>query len=192
LESLQAIDFYEQRVRADAVQCIPMPDASVDAVVSSYFWEHIPPPLKPGILQECQRVLRPGGKLIFLYDVETDNPLIRRYKNSKPELYKQLFMDGDGHLGYETPKANRAHFEKAGFHVLTQQGMEKTPLQGASVYIKLAAFEGSGLFERVGSLGATRWFYPWTLLLRLVDSWICPLLPVSWARIEMMIAEKRK
>lgn len=34
---LRLIDFYPQRIQADAAACIPLPDCSVDAVVSSYF-----------------------------------------------------------------------------------------------------------------------------------------------------------
>jgi SAM-dependent methyltransferase len=98
--SLKHLPGYERRVQSDASVCIPLPDESVDAVVSAYFWEHIPPAVKPAILQECWRILRPGGKIVFLYDVETDNPLIEKYKQRDRSLYEKLFIDGDGHLGY--------------------------------------------------------------------------------------------
>ena len=122
LSSLKRLDMYECRVQADAATCIPLPDSSVDAVVSSYFWEHIPPQLKPAMLQECQRILRPGGKIIFLYDVETRNPLIRRYKAKSRKLYDKLFIEGDGHLGYQWPSENIDAFKSRRVPCVGAQG----------------------------------------------------------------------
>jgi SAM-dependent methyltransferase len=190
--SLKKLEFYERRVQADAAVCIPLPDGSVDAVVCSYFWEHIPPSVKPNILGECQRILRPGGKLVFLYDVETENPLIRRYKQKNSAHYEKLFIEGDGHLGYQRPAENLAIFEEAGFRVIKHQGMEKTWLQSPSAYTKLAQFGTSGgrLFAWASRLGQQPLFYPYTALMRLIDTLICPWLPPDWARIDLVVCEK--
>lgn len=192
LSSLKKLGMYERRVQADASVCIPLPDASVDAVVSSYFWEHIPPALKPAMLQECQRILRPGGKIIFLYDVETRNPLIRRYKTRDQRLYDKLFIEGDGHLGYQWPAENIDAFKVAGFRVLEHRGMEKTWLQSPSAYQKLALFGGPArrLFAWFGALGKQPWFYPYTALMRVVDTAVCPWLPKDWARIDLVVMQK--
>lgn len=192
LSSLKKLGSYELRIQADAAQCIPLPNNSVEAVVSSYFWEHIPPEIKPGILTECQRILRPGGKVIFLYDVETDNPLISYYKTKDPELYEQLFIAGDGHLGYQNSEENLEIFRKAGFRVLAHKGMEKTWLQSTSAYTKLERFGGlwASLFASVKIFGRSPWFYPYTALMRAFDTIICPFLPASWARIDLVILEK--
>jgi len=190
--SLKKLQFYERRVQADAAVCIPLPDGSVDAVVSSYFWEHIPPSVKPKILKECQRILRPGGKLAFLYDVETENPLIRRYKQRNGSLYQKLFIDGDGHLGYQGPAENLALFEAANFRVVEHQGLEKTWLTSRSAYVKLAQFGGLGgrLLAWASRLGQPPFFYPYTALVRLIDTLICPWLPANWARIDLVVCEK--
>ena len=192
LASLKQLPGYARRVQSDASVCIPLPDGSVDAVVSAYFWEHIPPAVKPAILQECRRILRPGGKIVFLYDVETDNPLIEKFKQRDRSLYDKLFIDGDGHLGYERPKDNVSAFEAAGFRVIDHRGKEKTFLQSPSVYIKLSEFGGNTrrLFDTVQKLGRTPWFYPYTALLRIVDEMVCPMLDDSWARIDMVVGEK--
>lgn len=191
--SLRKLEFYELRVQSDAAVCIPLPDGSVDAVVCSYFWEHIPPTVKPNILAECQRILRPGGKLVFLYDVETENPLIRRYKKCNGALYEKLFIEGDGHLGYQRPAENLAMFEDAGFRVVEHQGMEKTWLQSPSAYTKLAQFRtrGERLLAWASQLGQWPLFYPYTFLMRLVDTLICPWLPASWARIDLVVCARR-
>lgn len=193
--SLQKLEnVYAALLQVDAAACIALEDQSVDAVVSSYFWEHIPPALKPRILAECARVLRPGGKLIFLYDVETNNPLLRHYKRRSPNLYRELFIDGDGHLGYQTPKENEALFQDAGFSVVERRGMEKTPFQSPPAYTKLAEF--GGMARRV--FGWSKWlgkkplFYPYTALMRLIDNVVDPFLPLDWARIELVVCGKRK
>lgn len=183
---------YGALLQVDVATCIALADESVDAVVSSYFWEHIPPVQKPRILRECARILKPGGKLIFLYDLETDNPLIRHYKLREPSLYRRLFIDGDGHLGYQTPEENAELFQAAGFAMLERRGMEKTFLQSPAAYTKLAEFGGvaSQLFGRAKSLSRKPLFYPYTALMRIVDTIADPLLPKSWARIELVVCEK--
>jgi SAM-dependent methyltransferase len=47
-------------VRAD-LQALPVPDASIDVVVTLQVIEHLAD--QPGFLRECARVLRPGGRL---------------------------------------------------------------------------------------------------------------------------------
>jgi SAM-dependent methyltransferase len=190
--SLRKLEGYAARIQADAAACIPLADASVDAVVSSYFWEHIPPATKPRILRECLRVLKPGGKLVFLYDVETRNPLIRRYRESDPALYARLFVEGDGHLGYESPAANREHFVRAGFRVLAQRGQEKSWLLSPSAYRKLEEF-GPGASRRFGwtrALTRSPWFHLHTAAVRAFDSVVGGWLPEDWARVEMTVCEK--
>lgn len=191
--SLRKLDFYERRVQADAAACIALPDNSVDAVVSSYFWEHIPPEIKPKILKECQRVLKPGGKLVFLYDVETENPLIRKFKERDIRLYKKLFIDGDGHLGYQAPGDNLSLYKQVGFQVLKHQGLEKTWLQSPSAYEKLARFGTSSksLLGWAAGLGRQPFFYPYTALMRVMDTLLCPWLPDSWSRISMTVCQKQ-
>jgi SAM-dependent methyltransferase len=86
-------DLYETCIQADATLGLPLPDASVDAIFSSYVWEHIPPDRKPAALTECARVLRPGGKLVFLFDVESLRVLEFRGKDKllvAPAIYDKF------------------------------------------------------------------------------------------------------
>lgn len=190
--SLKNIDTYALKLQADAALCIPLPGNSLDAIVSSYFWEHILPETKPAILRECQRVLKPDGKIIFLYDVETNNPLISKYKKADIDRYKLLFIEKDGHLGYEPPTAHRQYFLQNRFEILIQRGMEKTWLQPPSVNSKLAQFgrTANRKFGRLRFLSRSPWFYLYTAILRLVDAIFCPWLPEKWARIEIIVCRK--
>jgi SAM-dependent methyltransferase len=54
------------------VQALTFPDSSIDVVSSNQVFEHVPDDIKG--YQECHRVLRPGGALIFsvpLYDMSS-------------------------------------------------------------------------------------------------------------------------
>lgn len=190
--SLVNLKAYKHRVQADATACIPFPDNSIDAVVSSYFWEHILPSDKPKILAELKRVLKPGGIVLFLFDVETANPLISWFKRRSPQDYQRLFLDGDGHIGYETPAENARLMVGHDFTIIKHAGFEKSPLQSAPAYTKLAQFDSpfSGILSALGRMLGGPLFIPHTLLMRLVDTFIGPLLPTAWARIDLIIARK--
>ncbi len=183
---------YVARIQADAAQCIPLADGSVDAVISSYFWEHMQPIVKDKILAECRRVLRPNGKLVFLYDIETCNPLIGHFRKQRQDLYRKLFLEGDGHIGYQTPRANLEVIRNAGFKIVAQAPMEKTALQSPSVYSKLAQFglRFSPLFKHLDSWATGRLFYPYTALVRIADLLAARTLPDNWARITITVAQK--
>lgn len=191
LASLQSVKgIYSLLVQADASARLPLADDSVDAVVSSFFWEHIDPGTKPLILSECRRVLRPGGKLVFLYDVETNNPAIRRLKTDDAPSYRRLFLDGDGHVGYESREANIAGFEAAGFRVIHSAGLEATPLQSPSVCekLKMAGASPSPLHRMGASFGKGPWRYPYMALLRALDVTVGRITPPDWARIALTVA----
>lgn len=139
---------YVSKLQADAT-AIPLPDASVDAIISACFWEHIPPNLKSEILFECKRVLKPDGLLIFLYDVETNNPLIKKIKTRYKNFYEKEFIENDGHLGYQTPQENEYIFRNNGFMLKKQIGIETTYFQTPSVFNKIGKLNSSlGLFLR--------------------------------------------
>lgn len=154
ITSLRGLNGYRFGIQADAAQ-LPLADRSVDAVVSSYFWEHIPAEIKDKMLIEFNRVLKPGGKLVFLYDVATENTLIGALKKYDLALYNQLFIDKDGHLGYETPLQNKRRFEAQGFSVVQHFGMERSWIQSQSVYEKFSHLPGLlGLIGKIGNLSA--------------------------------------
>jgi len=180
---------YRIALQADATRGIPLPSASVDAVISSYFWEHIDPAVKPLILEECHRVLKPGGKLIFLYDVDTQNPLVAHMRRVDRALYSRLFLEQDGHVGYQSLDENKAIFQSVGFQVLRHFGMERTPVQSTSVYEKLSQWPtGIRVIGSVGRRFGTRpWFRPYTLIVRVIDETIGRLLPREWARIALTV-----
>jgi SAM-dependent methyltransferase len=182
---------YSASLQADVTQGVPLPDASLDAVISSFLWEHIRPRDKPRVLAELARVLRPGGKLVFMYDVESRHPLYRRMQRVDPALFREVLIDREGHLGWETPAANRAHFAAAGLRVLEQRGREKL-LIGPAMYDKVREWPGS--LRRLAQLGILfRFGVPFQLhnaATRVLDETLGRALPESWARIAVTVCER--
>lgn len=191
--SLQkAASIYQTCVQVDISACIPVPAGSVDAVVSSCFWEHLSSVQKDDVLREVRRVLRPGGKFVFLYDVRTHNPLIAAMKRLSDERYDKLFLEQDGHVGYETADDNRRRFLAAGFQVLLHRGIEMTPLLSPSVFQKFGEWgrKTDSQFQLLARLGRAPWLYPYIALQRSVDTLLGPLLPINWGRMVITVCEK--
>ncbi len=191
--SLELIgDDYNLKMLADSTKKIPLPDESADAVISSYFWEHITEEAKKKILSECRRILKKNGKLIFLFDVETQNPLINLLKKSDSSLYMKEFIEKDGHLGYQVPGENKKLFEKAGFRVIKYFGFERTFLQSVSVYEKMRRWKGFlKYFGKTGYLLSHQPFlFSYIFLLRLIDHSVGKLFFFNWSRMVMAVCEK--
>lgn len=187
-----ASKIYSACAQVDARAGLPVPSQSVDAVVSSFFWEHIAPRDKDVILHHLYRILKPTGVLVFLYDIETQNPVIAHMRAKDGARYQDVFLERDGHVGYETMEENRATFERAGFRVLRHRSLGRTFLQPPDVFAKLRQWPSvaSHFFAMGARLGKPPLNYAYIALLRLVDTVTGPLLPVSWGRIAMTVCVK--
>jgi ubiquinone/menaquinone biosynthesis C-methylase UbiE len=93
-----------------ALEALPMPDASFDAVVSTLVLCSVDD--LDRALGEVRRVLRPGGGLVFLEHVADEtNPRVRRWQERIEPLWKRLA--GNCHLARRTEQALAA----AGFEI---------------------------------------------------------------------------
>tara|TARA_B110000503_G_scaffold23182_1_gene36095 strand:- start:8708 stop:10618 length:1911 start_codon:yes stop_codon:yes gene_type:complete len=184
---------YKFFLKANIYNKIPLKSESMDLIVSSFFWEHIGLDKKDKCIKEIYRVLKPGGKVIFLFDVETQNPLINWFKKNNLEKYNKFFINNDKHVGYESIVDNNLKFTKQGFDILTLLGCEKTIFQSWSTFYKLAKFypitEKIHYFFSINSLRFL--FYPYTFFLRILDETIGKILPNSWARTVLLVLKKK-
>ena len=187
---------YQITIRGNALKSLPFPDNSLDGVISSFFWEHIDNQGKKFIFKEIHRVLKPKGKLVFLFDVETENPLIMRYKNIDQALYKKTFIDIDDHVGYTTPRENIQIASDCGFDELKCYYNEKTIFQEYSVNTKLLnwknVFPISRFLLKINKFISGHKFIGkiYILFLRILDIFF-GFLPNSWCRTMTMVLEKR-
>lgn len=186
-----AAEDYDLALQCDAT-CMPLADGSVDAVISSCFYEHLTDDQKAALLQEAFRVLKPSGKVVFLYDLLTENPVIANYRRADPYRYQRTFLENDGHLGYRTIDANRAFFQAAGLKITREVYHERTPLLSNSVWQKFADWPGwRGILGRIGVVltsGPLR--LPMQALLVANDSTIGRVFPVRFSRGMITVAMK--
>ncbi|MFW6067694.1 MAG: methyltransferase domain-containing protein [Myxococcota bacterium] len=95
-----------------SVEELPAEDASVDAVVATLVLCSVPDPSRA--LAEIHRVLRPGGRYVFLEHVAADahtHPGRRRWQGRIEPVWKRIA--GNCHLTRET----EAHIRGAGFEL---------------------------------------------------------------------------
>jgi ubiquinone/menaquinone biosynthesis C-methylase UbiE len=92
------------------LEALPLPDASFDAVVSTLVLCSVDDLERS--LAEVRRVLRPGGRFVFLDHVADEaNPRVRKWQERLEPLWK--WVSGDCHLARRTEPAIRA----AGFEI---------------------------------------------------------------------------
>ncbi len=193
LEALRlASEDYAFVLQCDATR-MPLANASVDAVISSCLFEHLTIAQKQALLAEAARVLRPGGKLVFLYDLWTENPLIAGYRDVDPDRYTRMFLDHDGHLGYQSVDENRAHFRAAGLRIDREIFHERTPVLGNSVWKKFSEWPGwRGTLGRVcAALSSGAFRLPALALLSATDATLGRLFPQRFARGMITVASKQ-
>lgn len=184
---------YEYKIQADALN-LPLSNDSVDAIISSCFWEHIEPALKHKMLNEFYRILKKSGKILFYYDIDTVHPYISAFKTKHPAEYKKQFIDKDGHLGYQTVQENESIFTANNFRVIKHFGVEKTLFLQVSVFTKMQYLSGlTGFYAKMLKklLSFKLINLPYLYLTVLVDATIGRLLPMNYSRIIMSLCEKK-
>jgi ubiquinone/menaquinone biosynthesis C-methylase UbiE len=105
-----------------AVDALPLPDASVDAVVATLVLCSVPD--QRSALSEIHRVLRPSGQFVFLEHVAAEGrPRLLRWQRRVEPIWKRLA--GNCHLTRHTGAA----IEEAGFvlEVLTREEFLPAP-----------------------------------------------------------------
>ncbi|MFL6198766.1 MAG: class I SAM-dependent methyltransferase [Thermoanaerobaculia bacterium] len=97
-------------------EAIPLPDGSVDEVISSFSLCTIPDVKKA--LAEVRRVLRPGGTFRFVEHGRSDDPRISRWQDRLDPIQRRLA--GGCHLNREPDRLLR----EAGFRIETLDRFE--------------------------------------------------------------------
>ena len=110
------------QVRQATAESLPFPDAWVDAVVSTLVLCSVPN--QTTTLAEIRRVLRPGGQLLLLEHVRSQDPAVARKQDRRESLHMRFA--GGCHPNRDTLRA----LTDAGFDT---RDVERTTLLGSGV-----------------------------------------------------------
>jgi SAM-dependent methyltransferase len=112
-------------------EAVPLGDAAVDSVVSTWTLCTLPDP--PRALAEMRRVLRPGGRLVFIEHGRSPDPGIVRWQDRLTPFWRRVA--GGCHLN----RPIDALLAEGGFDVLEiERGYVRGPRVGAYLYRGLA------------------------------------------------------
>jgi ubiquinone/menaquinone biosynthesis C-methylase UbiE len=90
-----------------AAQDLPLPEAQVDVVLSTLVLHHLPRKVRPDIVREAKRVLKPGGRFLAV-------------DFTKPASKRRRFFDHFHRHGFTNIDEIAAELEGAGFDVVSR------------------------------------------------------------------------
>ena len=186
---------YGRAVNANVAQ-LPLRASSFDATVSSFVFEHLSVSVAQDGLRELHRVLRPGGVLVCLCDLECDHPLLAWVRRTSPEGYRDAFIDAPGHFGLRRESEWSALLRDAGFVIDRWELMTRSPFLDHGPLCNLAAsnalppwirFAGWVAYRlsRVPRVAAV-----WSLAVIATDDAVRWLLPSRWAYRLLLVARR--
>ncbi len=187
--------FYRQSIQGSVFK-MPFPDSSYDLITSCYAFEHFKPCDKKVLIEEFGRVVKPGGKVVMLFDCDNDNLLFRWIKKN-PQLYKERFIELDHHYGLQKASENLRLFEDGGFKILKYRAFNKTVFQHLSVF---GWIEPYGSFSKLAGLTCKIALYlgqhrttslAYQAFVTLLDDVVEKFLPLDHARLLLVVAERK-
>lgn len=84
--------FYHQEPRLDIASIDAALEGSLDFIISSEVFEHVPPPVSVAF-QNARRLLKPGGVMIFTVPYSKEEKTLEHF----PELHDYKLIESNGH-----------------------------------------------------------------------------------------------
>ncbi|SIO55321.1 Methyltransferase domain-containing protein [Singulisphaera sp. GP187] len=195
LKFLHRKGWYHESVRASAFE-VPYPDESFDFICAKFFFEHVSPETKPGLLREFSRLLKPGGRLIMLFDCDCSNRLWQWAKRD-PDLFQSAFIENDGHYGLMRPSETLELLKAEGYKVLGYHAANKTSLVHLPMLGWLGAYKSKSRVLRLvlpltDAIARNRLLSTaYTFSVTAWDDIMEPLLPLDRARFLLVACERK-
>lgn len=126
VEKLKGFDINNTSIKDFGMEDIDLADNSVDCVVSTLVCCSVNSPHKS--LQQAYRVLKPGGKFLFMEHVAAENnPKRLKWQNFMNPIWKRI--SGNCHTNRETEK----YMLETGFEILQ---IEKASMRKAPAFVR--------------------------------------------------------
>jgi hypothetical protein len=170
----------------------------LDAAVSSFVLEHLGDHAATTSLAELNRVLKPGGILISLCDLECDHPFLGWLRRSYPKGYREAFIETPGHVGLRRQEEWARLLDRSGFGIVRWTLESRNPLLDHCPWCQLAAGgEFPSAVRFIGRIAYRISKYPpaaiaWGLSATLLDDLSRPFLPRSWAYRLLFVGRKEQ
>ncbi|HEY7765406.1 MAG TPA: methyltransferase domain-containing protein, partial [Aestuariivirgaceae bacterium] len=85
---------YDAELRTAAAENLPFPDASFDLLATVYLFHEVPGEVRHAIAREMSRVLKPGGRLVFMDSLQLgDRPSFDGALKSFPRNFHEPYFD---------------------------------------------------------------------------------------------------
>jgi len=184
---------YDIALQAEASK-IPLANGSVDAIVCRFFLEHVRLEQKEETLGEIRRSLRNGGIFIALQDCDCDNVLWRWAKRDEA-LFKERFIENDGHHGLLRAEENLRLLKNSGFKILHSYAANKTPFVSLSMLEWMRPYGQKSklakmLLAPVPLISGNRLLNTaYTFSMTLFDDLVEPFLPMNHARYLLTVCQ---
>ena len=88
-------DCYKAVLRADVTKPLPLPDETIETIISICAFEHIPFSNHSGLFENIVRILKPGGRIIFSVQLKRAFDTIKNYikKENVSEILKKCSIN---------------------------------------------------------------------------------------------------
>lgn len=144
---------YGVPVHVGSLESVQYPDNTFDAVTMNHVIEHVYDPV--ALLQECRRVLKPGGRMVIV------TPNIRGYGHRRFRQYWRG-LEPPRHLYLFLPEALRMVAERAGFYWAS---VWTTPANAHVMMYSSLDIETSGRHDMQGRPKIKLFFKGWAFVL---------------------------
>lgn len=195
-DSVQACQqVYREAMSGDICQA-PFLSESFDAVVSKFVLEHLPEEAGGQALAEIMRILKPGGYLVSLCDLECDHPQLAWVRRYYPATYHQLYVLDPGHVGLRRAEQWKELIKATGLEVVAWHETSRFPvldlhplgqLSKAPELPAIARWCGR-VALKVGSVKILARM--WTITTAVIEVTIGRCLPRRWAYRLVFVAHK--